>query len=1035
MAVRVQFENSNEVGVFSVLTNTFCLVASGGSENFYSVFEGELADTIPVIHTSIAGCNIIGRLSVGNRHGLLLPNTTTDQELQHLRNSLPQDIKIQRVEEKLSALGNVIVCNDYVALVHPDIDRETEQILADTLKVEVFRQTIAGNVLVGSYCKITNQGGLVHPKTSIEDQDELSSLLQVPLVAGTVNRGSDVVGAGMVVNDWSAFCGLDTTSTELSVIESIFKLGDNQPSAIGTTMRASLIERSSVEASVGLTAYTETAHRIHQRDFEYRTLMYFIPAFLFLFARGTTIAGQELQNLTRNYDKFVLPPTNGTPTVITVQLALVALGPISEKTLTLKSDVFLRQFWHDERLNTKDGKIFNYNVDPTKFIWVPDTFVGNARETKRHKALTDNIKTRIGPNGAVYVSTRLTLECSCQMNLQLYPLDSQECAISLESYAFTGKEITFKWKDNSVVFNSDTIEVSGYKVLSVKGSTDIIHYLGEPFPKLKATFKIERSFPYFMFHVYIPGALLVALSWSTFYIPATAVPARVTLIVTNFLSTMFIFGSTASMIPMVPYITAMEMYSLVNIIFIILVMMEYILVLSSKSVDDKFFTLAKLRRLVKKKNSHDLELQNRATTGVFEQDELSKMWQKIFVYNLKDGVRFRKEQHWQEPSSEPDFIFFASASDNEASNLIPISICYRTSGQISGHAIFKAYDREMEPHYDDGWKTEMIIWVHEKQMFETLPYHVSYSVSNGIYNGNYRLSENEGLHESSNWKHDFSFYAFPVNPDSFMHVSVGLFPRYDTTRVVPGLTPQDDMFKHVFTFKGLSEPHPGTIPISVGHTGETDDRRYRVSEGTSAGDLGWTHDFTFHAFEQERPGTIAIAVGHAGFRDGWKYRVSQGHFAGDAGWTHDFVFHAYPNDAAWLVAVGSEKEHKCARVLQQDDQMDDQANYQHDFSFYAFKKQYPGTVAIAVGEAGAVHNRTLRNIVKQGTDAGGKGWTSSFVFYAHSHPKQGTIPVAVGHADFDLGGWKYRLCKNSTDANNGKEWNHDFVFHVYPHYN
>jgi translation initiation factor 6 len=59
----------------------------------------------------------------GNRKGLLLPNITTDQELLHIRNSLPDDVVVQRVEERLSALGNVISCNDHVALVHPDIDR------------------------------------------------------------------------------------------------------------------------------------------------------------------------------------------------------------------------------------------------------------------------------------------------------------------------------------------------------------------------------------------------------------------------------------------------------------------------------------------------------------------------------------------------------------------------------------------------------------------------------------------------------------------------------------------------------------------------------------------------------------------------------------------------------------------------------------------------------------------------------------------------------------------------------------------------
>lgn len=242
MAFRMQFEGSNEIGVFAKLTNTYCLVAIGGSENFYSIFESELADDIPVIHASIGGCRIVGRVTVGNRHGLLVPNTTTDQELQHIRNSLPDSVRMERIEERLSALGNVIACNDYVALVHPDLDRETEEIIADTLKVEVFRHTVADLSLVGSYCCISNQGGLLHPRTNTESLDELSSLLQIPLVAGTVNRGSDVIAAGLVVNDWAAFCGFDTTSTEISVIESIFKLQSGAPNAIRTNLRQSLIE-------------------------------------------------------------------------------------------------------------------------------------------------------------------------------------------------------------------------------------------------------------------------------------------------------------------------------------------------------------------------------------------------------------------------------------------------------------------------------------------------------------------------------------------------------------------------------------------------------------------------------------------------------------------------------------------------------------------------------------------------------------------------------------------------------------------------
>ena len=64
----------------------------------------------------------------------------------------------------------------------------------------------------------------------------------MPLCAGTVNRGNDQIGTGMVVNDWTAFTGTETTATELSVIDAIFKLTDAGKSVFAAENKGVLID-------------------------------------------------------------------------------------------------------------------------------------------------------------------------------------------------------------------------------------------------------------------------------------------------------------------------------------------------------------------------------------------------------------------------------------------------------------------------------------------------------------------------------------------------------------------------------------------------------------------------------------------------------------------------------------------------------------------------------------------------------------------------------------------------------------------------
>ena len=99
------------------------------------------------------------------------------------------------------------------------------------------------------------------------------------------------------------------------------------------------------------------------------------------------------------------------------------------------------------------------------------------------------------------------------------------------------------------------------------------------YSELVVEFKIARAFTYYLFNMYLPSSLLVALTWASFFIPLRAVPARVTLITTNLLSTLVILQTANRELNKLEYRTCLDYFFTINIAFILSAMIEFIIVL------------------------------------------------------------------------------------------------------------------------------------------------------------------------------------------------------------------------------------------------------------------------------------------------------------------------------------------------------------------------------------------------------------------------------------------------------------------------
>ncbi|CAH1264593.1 GABRB3 [Branchiostoma lanceolatum] len=160
-------------------------------------------------------------------------------------------------------------------------------------------------------------------------------------------------------------------------------------------------------------------------------------------------ADSSLAEILKNYDRNIRPNFGGPPVRVGLTMSIASIDSISEVNLDYTITVLLRQFWKDPRLAqpwlrnvtrpmSLDGRL-------AEDLWVPDTFLTNAKEAFMHTVTTDNVLIRLYPDGSVIYGMRITAVAHCYMNLRKYPLDEQNCTLEFESYGYTTEDLQLYW--------------------------------------------------------------------------------------------------------------------------------------------------------------------------------------------------------------------------------------------------------------------------------------------------------------------------------------------------------------------------------------------------------------------------------------------------------------------------------------------------------------------------------------------------------------------------------------------------------------
>ncbi|KAJ8955456.1 hypothetical protein NQ318_003556, partial [Aromia moschata] len=261
----------------------------------------------------------------------------------------------------------------------------------------------------------------------------------------------------------------------------------------------------------------------------------------------------------KHYDKNRAPKLQGQPTV------------------TYVTDIFLAQSWRDPRLRLPENMSEEYrilDVDWLHSIWRPDCFFKNAKSVTFHEMTIPNHYLWLYHDKTLlYMSNPATKTDSPRIDFFIDLLNLSYVLVS-----HTDHDLVFIWNMTDPLVVNPEIELPQLDISNNYTTDCTIEYSTGNFTCLAVVFNLKRRLGYHLFHTYIPSALIVVMSWISFWIKPEAIPARVTLGVTSLLTLATQNTQSQQSLPPVSYVKAIDVWMSSCSVFVFMSLMEFAVV-------------------------------------------------------------------------------------------------------------------------------------------------------------------------------------------------------------------------------------------------------------------------------------------------------------------------------------------------------------------------------------------------------------------------------------------------------------------------